>query len=160
RLIMENRRSWEYQQKNQLLTQVEELKSNFISMMSHDLKTPLARIRGMADVIKNDKDTQLTPQQLDAVVTIQKSSDDLTSLINSILNLGRIERESIKLHLKSKDINEVVKDVVAKKEFFANQKNIQLITELEPLFLIRIDVDLIQQVIANLIENAIKYSPE
>ena len=55
RLIIENRRSWEYYQKNRLLTQVEELKSNFMRMMSHDLKTPLARIQGMADVITGSK---------------------------------------------------------------------------------------------------------
>ncbi|RYZ64853.1 MAG: CHASE2 domain-containing protein, partial [Proteobacteria bacterium] len=50
RLIIENRRSWEYYQRNKLLSQVEELKTNFISMMSHDLKTPLARIQGMTDM--------------------------------------------------------------------------------------------------------------
>src|SRR6476661_10074127 len=54
RLIIENRRSWEYYQKNRLLTQVEELKSNFMRMMSHDLKTPLARISGMTEVIGKD----------------------------------------------------------------------------------------------------------
>ncbi|MCB0347914.1 MAG: CHASE2 domain-containing protein, partial [Bdellovibrionales bacterium] len=50
RLISESKKSWEYQQKNVLLTQVEELKNNFISMMSHDLKTPIARIQGMAEM--------------------------------------------------------------------------------------------------------------
>src|SRR6185437_12826309 len=54
RLIIENRRSWEYYQRNSLLTQVEELKSNFLRMMSHDLKTPLARIQGMTEVALRD----------------------------------------------------------------------------------------------------------
>jgi CHASE2 domain-containing sensor protein len=56
RLIIENKKSWEYFQKNKLLTQVEELKSNFLSMMSHDLKTPIARIQGLAEIALTEKE--------------------------------------------------------------------------------------------------------
>lgn len=159
RLIIENRRSWEYYQKNRLLTQVEELKTNFLSMMSHDLKTPIARIQGMTDIVKNDANP-LSARQLEAVDTVKRSSDELLEFVSGILNLGRIESKAIQLHLHSKDINSVVTDVVQKLDYMARSKEITIRTELEPLFSIKIDVDLIRQVLQNLIENAIKYSPD
>ncbi len=158
RLIMENRKSWEYYHKNKLLTQVEELKSNFMRMMSHDLKTPLARIQGMADVIKGEPN--LTPQQNKAVETISESSQELTDFIASILSLGRIESKEVKLNIQSKDINSILKNVIKKYDFNAQSKNIEILTEFEPLFSVQVDEDLIKQVFSNLIENAIKYSHE
>jgi signal transduction histidine kinase len=159
RLIIENRRSWEYYQKNKLLTQVEELKTNFLSMMSHDLKTPIARIQGMAEVVRSDKNP-LSPTQAEAIDTLRRSSDELLEFISSVLNLGRIESKAIQLHLQSKDVNALLKEVVSKLEYLAGSKNIDIRTELEPLFSIKFDVDLIRQVLSNLVENAIKYSPE
>jgi signal transduction histidine kinase len=159
RLIKENRRSWEYYQKNKLLSQVEELKTNFISMMSHDLKTPIARIQGMTEVIS--KDTQpLSHNQREAVDTIQSSSDDLLKFINSILQYGRIESQGLELNLQSKDVNQILKDIIKKHEFLSKVKKIKIEQNLEPLFPITIDPDLMRQVFSNLLENAIKYSPE
>jgi Osmosensitive K+ channel histidine kinase len=159
RLIVENRRSWEYYQKNKLLSQVEELKTNFISMMSHDLKTPIARIQGMTDVISADS-TPISSQQREAVDTIKHSADDLLKFINAILNYGRIESEGVRLNLQSKDLNNILTEVIRKHEFLAKIKRIQIVSELEPLFPIPVDADLMKQVLSNLVENAIKYSPE
>lgn len=159
RLIVENRRSWEYYQKNKLLSQVEELKTNFISMMSHDLKTPIARIQGMTDMILADPVT-LSSQQREAVDTIRHSSDDLLKFINAILNYGKIESQGVQLHLQSKDINALLQEVIRKHEFLAKVKRIQIVSELEPMFPVPVDADLMKQVFSNLVENAIKYSPE
>lgn len=159
RLIIENRRSWEYYQKNKLLSQVEELKTNFISMMSHDLKTPIARIQGMSDMIVKDTNT-LSPQQREAVDTIKHSSDDLLKFINAILNYGKIESQGVQLHLQSKDINNLLQEVIRKHEFLAKLKRIQIVSELEPMFPVPVDAELMKQVFSNLVENAIKYSPE
>lgn len=159
RLIIENRRSWEYYQKNKLLSQVEELKGNFISMMSHDLKTPLARIQGMTDVILRDQQP-LSSQQREAVDTIRHSSEDLLKFINAILNYGKIESQGVALHMQSRDVNSLLKDVIHKHEFLAKVKRIPIHFESEPLFPIQVDPELMKQVFSNLIENAIKYSPE
>lgn len=159
RLIIENRKSWEYYQKNRLLTQVEELKSNFMRMMSHDLKTPLARIQGMTEVIEKDGGT-LTDTQKKALDTIAESSEELTEFIGSILSLSRIESKEMKLQLRSRDVNQIVREIVRKTEFLSKRRNIEIVTELEPLFSIKIDEDLLKTVILNLVENAIKYSPD
>ncbi len=159
RLIMENRRSWEYYQKNKLLHQVEELKTNFISMMSHDLKTPIARIQGMLDVILRDT-VPLSSQQREAVDTIKQSSDELLKFISSILNYAKMQSEGVSLHKTSKDLNQIIEEVVRRHEFLARIKKISIRTEYEPLFPVPMDPELIRQVISNIVENAIKYSPD
>ena len=159
RLIRENRKSWEYYQKHKLLSEVEQLKTNFISMMSHDLKTPIARITGMTEVIYKDP-VQLSPHQREALDTIRHSSDDLLKFINAILQYGSIESQGVQLHKQSKDINALVAEVVKKHQFLANVKKIKIIQELEPMFPTSVDPELMKQVFSNLLENAIKYSPE
>ena len=159
RLISENRRSWEYFQKNRLLTQVEELKTNFLSMMSHDLKTPLARIQGMADVVATDPNP-LSARQKEALDRISRSAEELHKFIASVLSLGRIESKEIKLDLMSRDLNGLLEEVCENAEDLARAKNIEIVREFEPIFSVKIDADLIRQVFANLVENAIKYSPD
>lgn len=159
RLIVENRRSWEYYQKNRLLTQVEELKTNFMRMMSHDLKTPLARIQGMADVIRKDG-SHLSETQTLALNSISESSEELTEFIGSILSLSRIESKDLKLQVRSRDVNALLRDIQRQLQHLALRKNIEIVMELEPMFSIKVDEDLLKTVFTNLIENAIKYSPE
>lgn len=159
RLIIENRRSWEYYQKNRLLTQVEELKSNFMRMMSHDLRTPLARISGMVEVIRKEP-VGLNGTQARALETIAESSEELSDFIASILSLSRIESKEMKLQLRSRDVNQLVRDAVRRTDYLAKKKNIEVITDLEPLFSIKVDEDLMKTVLLNLLENAIKYSNE
>jgi len=159
RLISENKKTWEYAQKNRLLTQVEELKTNFLSMMSHDLKTPIARIQGMAETALREKGS-LSSTQREALSTIMGSSEELGRFIGSILDLSRIESKEMKLQKTSRDVNAILREVITKYQFIAAEKEIQLIPQLDPLFSVKMDVDLIRQVFTNLIENAIKYSPE
>jgi signal transduction histidine kinase len=159
RLIIENRKSWEYFEKNKILKQVEVLKSNFISMMSHDLKTPIARIQGMTDVILKDQ-APLSSTQRDAIDTIRFSAQDLLTIINSILSYAKIESQGVQLMKQAKDINVLITDVVKRHDFMARVKHMKITTELEPLFSVLVDPDVLKQVFSNLLENAIKYSPE
>jgi signal transduction histidine kinase len=159
RLIVENRKSWEYFEKNRLLTQVEELKSNFIRLMSHDLKTPIARIQAMAEIIEQES-AVLSTSQRQALDTITASSEELSQFIASILNLSRIQSKKVKLQLKTRDITQLLQNVIRHSEHSARRKNISFVTEFEPLFSLKMDEDLMRQVFSNLVENAIKYSPE
>ena len=157
RLVQENKRSFEYEQRNKLLTEVEELKSNFLRMMSHDLKTPLSRILGMAQVIGQEP-KNLSESQSNALQNIKQFTLELSDFIGSVLNLTRIESKELKLQLKSRDINQLLQNIVKKSNDLAQRKNIELILELEPLFSTKVDEDLMNQVFTNILENAIKYS--
>ena len=158
RLVQENKKSFEYEQRNRLLTEVEELKSNFLRMMSHDLKTPLSRILGMAQVIAQEP-KNLSEAQTTALQNIKQFTLELSDFIGSVLNLTRIESKEVKLQLKSRDINQIIQSVVKKSSYLAQRKDIELILELEPLFSTKVDEDLMGQVFTNILENAIKYSP-
>src|SRR5262249_16720590 len=134
-----------------------ELKSNFIRLMSHDLKTPIARIQAMAEIVMREP-TVLSEAQKQALENITLSSEELSQFIASILNLSRIQNKKVKLQLKTRDITQLLHKVIRNNEHLARRKNVEVITEFEPLFSLKMDEDLLRQVFNNLIENAIKYS--
>jgi signal transduction histidine kinase len=157
RAILEYKKRWEVQEKHDLLVQVEEMKGNFLSLMSHDLKTPVARIQGLAEMVL--RQGGLLPAQEDELRQIIASTDNLDKFISKILNLTKVESNEIKLNKKSKDINKIIEQCVEKLEFQARAKDIRMELELDPLFPIPVDAPLIIQVFTNIIDNAIKYSP-
>ncbi len=153
RLIMEYKKRWKFQKKNEILTQVEELKSNFMSLITHDLKTPVARIQGMAEIlVRSGADSKIVSE-------ILGSTEELNRFITSILELAQIESNRIQLTKHGKDINKIIEDCVQKFHFQARAKHMSISTNLEPLFPILVDSGMITKVISNLIDNAIKYSP-
>lgn len=156
RLIREYKQRWDYQRKNELLTQVEELKTNFLQLVTHDLKTPVARIQGLAEVLLRRIEESSARQTLSQIVY---STEELNRFISSILELSKVESHNIKLYYESKDINQLIERVTSSFEAQARAKEIKLVLELEPLFPIRLDPSLMTKVLANVIDNAIKYSP-
>ncbi|HUP57033.1 MAG TPA: CHASE2 domain-containing protein [Bdellovibrionota bacterium] len=159
RLIREYKKRWDYQRKNELLTQVEELKTNFLNLVTHDLKTPVARIQGLAEVLLAKTASLLPASERETLKHIIHSTDELNHFISSILELSKVETNRLAPNLESRDINQLIERAV---EFFtpsARAKRIELVPNLEPLFPIRIDASLVSKVINNLIDNALKYSP-
>lgn len=158
RLINEYRKRWHYQEKSELMAQLEQLKSNFLSLVSHDLKTPIARIQGNTELLLSD-DKKLDEKQKRSLSAILSTTEDLGEYVQTILDLTRIESAHLPIDKSSKDINSTIAEVVESKRFLATEKNITLETELEPLFSFKFDIKLIHRVLSNLVENAIKYSP-
>lgn len=158
RAIGEYQIRYAIQEETKLLKKVENLKQNFISLMSHDLKTPVAKIAGLADVIKNQHrgDHELTKN----LTSIIDATHELNGFITSILDLTKIESRNLNLNLVSKDINLLIEEVTGTLSFQAKVKNIDVNLDLGPLYPIQIDLTLIKRVLSNLVENAIKYSGE
>jgi signal transduction histidine kinase len=159
RLIREYRKRWEYQRKNALLVQVEELKTNFLSLVTHDLKTPVARIQGLAEVLLMKASLRLTDRDQESLRHIIGSTDELNRFISSILELAKIESSKLMPRLESKDVNQLIEKCAETFKAPARAKNCKIELDLEPLFPIRIDPSLIQKVLHNLVDNAVKYSP-
>jgi signal transduction histidine kinase len=157
RAILEYKKRWEVQEKHDLLIQVEEMKGNFLSLMSHDLKTPVAQIQGLAELVL--RQGNLLPQQEAELRQIMASTESLDKFISKILNLTKVESNEIKLNRRSKDINKILEQCASKLEFQARAKGVALELDLEPLFPIQADSALLIQVFTNIIDNAIKYSP-
>ena len=159
RLIREYKQRWDYQKKNEVLTQVEELKTNFLSLVTHDLKTPVARIQGLAEVILRKSSERLLDRDKESLTHIMDSTEELNRFISSILELSKAESQNLKLHLESKDLNQLIERSIEGSRAQARARNIKITSNLEPLFPVKVDVSLLSKVINNLIDNAIKYSP-
>jgi signal transduction histidine kinase len=157
RAILEYKKRWEVQEKHDLLVQVEEMKGNFLSLMSHDLKTPVARIQGLAEMVI--RQGNLTSSQNEELRQIISSTESLDKFISKILNLTKVESNEIKISKRSKDINKILEQCVDKLDFQARAKQVRVEKYLEPLFPIQVDAALLMQVFTNIIDNAIKYSP-
>lgn len=156
RAIEEYQTRYAIQEETKLLKQVDNLKQNFISLMSHDLKTPVAKIAGIADILKMKFNN--TPEQTELIDNVVNSTKELNNFINSILDLTKIESQNLTLRKESKDVNKIIESIVEKLEFEASAKEMRLETDLSPLYPIQIDTVLMNRVISNLIENGIKYA--
>lgn len=156
RAIGEYQRRFAIQEEAKILKKVEKLKQNFLSLMSHDLKTPVAKIAGVADNLYHQNSG--SPEIREKSQLIIDSTKELNKFISSILDLTKIESSNFGLNKISRDVNSLIEIVVRDLAFSAGQKNVQIKEELAPLYPIQIDATLVTRVISNLVENAIKYS--
>lgn len=149
------RKNWQLKKEQEYLQELEQLKNNFVSLISHDLKTPIAKIQSTIDrlILQNPG-----PEVVKDLSALRNSSDELNRYIQSILKVLRIESRDFKLHREVGDINETIEDVIQSLKPLADSKNIAIEFQAEPLFSIEVDFTLIREVIVNLVENAIKYT--
>lgn len=137
--------------------ELDALKSEFVSTVSHDLRSPLTLMRGYATML--EMVGQLNEQQENYVRKIIAGVENMARLVNNLLDLGRIE-SGVGLQVETINIQDVVDRVVGSLQLQAAQKRIQLTSEFpggsQPL--IEADQALLQQALHNLVENAIKYT--
>lgn len=133
------------------------LKSEFVSTVSHDLRSPLTLIRGYATMLQMVG--ELNDQQSGYARKIITSVENMSRLVNNLLDLGRIEA-GITLQLENVNIQDVLDKVVSGLQLQAAQKLIQLDLEIpdQADLVIEADQALLQQALYNLVENAIKYT--
>lgn len=162
RLAFQENIQWRTLKQAQYLRELDQMKTNFLSLISHDLKTPISKIQAMVDRIRREAsaETQIPKHDLKEFLdSIENSNNELKHYINSILNLSKIESQKVILNIKSNDINQIIHKVLKRLKPIAVNKGIILEDSLEPLFSVECDEDLMIQVLTNLIDNAIKYSP-
>jgi signal transduction histidine kinase len=160
RLYSEHRKRYELEKQNRVLIEVEEMKTNFLQLVTHDLKTPVAKIQGLTESLKRSLNEKMTQKDLELMNHIFSANEELNHFINSLLELTKLDNDGIRVHLQSKDINQLLETIITKHSFAAQAKQIQVNTHFEPMFPIKYDADLISKVLSNLIDNAIKYSPQ
>lgn len=135
-------------------------KNKLLGMVAHDLRNPLASIRGLSDFLTDGTVGQLTPDQLDLVKCIQETSQSMLSMVNELLDVATIESGELKIHPEQRPIAELVNKSVYLNNINAAKKGSRIeIDELDPNIELNIDADKVRQVIDNLLSNAIKFSP-
>lgn len=142
------------------ITQMKELdrvRAEFLATVSHDLRSPLAAIRGYVDLL--EKVGPLTEQQQDFVGKIRRSIAHITALVSDLLELGRIEA-SAELEMEPFHLESVIDAVVDGYRQIAAEKGLTLKWEFNPLPLIRGNPHQLRRVMENLLSNAVKYNRE
>lgn len=139
---------------------VERLKSEFISTVSHELRTPLTSIRGALNLVLGKAAHQLPDKAQRMLEVAERNSERLTLLINDILDLEKIEVCRLEFEFKSIDLCAVAARALEDNEGYARKHNVHLRLESQvPQALVWADEHRLLQVCANLISNAVKYSP-
>ena len=139
---------------------IDRMKSDFIAVASHELRTPMTSIKGSVDLILSGFAGDTSPEMQELLEIAQKSCDRLVRLVNDILDLAKIESGQMKLTRVSSDITEVVVRSICAVKPLADRNEIRLRVERpQPLPPVELDPDRIEQVITNLLSNAVKFSP-
>lgn len=141
---------------------LDSLKSEFVSTVSHDLRSPLSLVRGYATML--EMVGELNEQQTNYVRKIMSGIESMARLVNNLLDLGRIEA-GVGLQLEMVSVQNILETVVGAFQLQATQRKIQLSTELVPdgaqtPLIIEADQALLQQALNNLVENALKYTEQ
>jgi signal transduction histidine kinase len=140
--------------------EIDRMKSDFINSVSHELRTPLTSIKAYAETMLYDKNMP-EETKIEFLKIIDEESDRLTNLINGILEIGRIEAGTIEITRKAVNMTPVISRAVADLEYLAGKKKITLKAEIaENLPELLGDENKIHSMVTNLVNNAIKFTPE
>ncbi|MDD5282254.1 MAG: ATP-binding protein [Candidatus Omnitrophica bacterium] len=147
------------ERKLEALEELSAMKSEFISTVSHELRTPLAVIKGLVSAVFNEVVGQINRKQKEVLQKTLDNTERLKKIIDDLLDISRIERNTLKLHYSLVDIVDLMKDSEGFFMKLAEEKDIYLkyVYPDEPVNVF-IDADRIRQVISNLISNAIKFT--
>lgn len=150
---------WDLERYKDSVKKLEEVRTNFLSLVSHDLKTPIARMRSIMEQLKRGDFGALKPDQDACVSRLLAANDSLTKTITTFLMLNRVESGGLLFRYEPVDLLEITQQVIQGLKNHLNDKEIKVELLTEPLFLIEADRALVQEVLYNLMDNALKYSP-
>lgn len=141
--------------------ELDRMKSDFISIVSHELKTPLTSIKGFVRLLTAERVGPINEKQRHYLDIVQGQTESLTFLINDLLDLSKIEAGIIKVRHEPVLLIEVIRGVLIQLDNMAQDKNIDIILSVPPdLPMVSGDAGRFGQVFMNLIHNAIKFTPQ
>ncbi|GEM_PF-490679 len=144
------------------IKEAERLKDEFIAIAAHELKTPMAAVKGYADMLlhqtQRDAAAILASWQTEALETIDQATNRLVELTEDLLDVARLQADRLQLHLEPHDLVALARRVIKRFQLTSVQHTLSLSAS-EEFVVACLDVRRTEQVIGNLLSNAIKYSP-
>ena len=148
-------------QQNIKLKKLDRIKSDFLNVTSHELRTPMSAMKGYIQMIKKQTLGETTEDQKNALNIVLRNIDRLDHLIQDILDISRLESGTLKLIPGKTNVKTMVEETVETMQPSADLKHITINTVIEDKIPeITVDQERIKQVIINIISNAIKFSPD
>lgn len=157
-LALESRRNAEEREKAAVLAENEQLRANLLRSISHDLRTPLTSISGNADALLHSYQALDDDSRTQMITDIYDDAQWLTELVENLLAVTKISDGSVKLQLSDQVVDDIVAEALRHIDRHAVEHHITSDCGELPL-LVRADARLIMQLLINLVNNAIKYSP-
>ena len=141
--------------------QLEQMKSEFVAVVSHEVRTPLTSIQGSLELVLDERYFEMKPKMRELLSICQTNVEKLGILINEILDFSKLESSKLSLNFSPVEIREVAREVMASMESIAEPKSIQLrLDAADDLPVIQADRMRVGQVVTNLVGNALKFTPE
>jgi len=153
-------RLWDYAILYKKIKEVDQMKDEFISIASHELRTPVTGIRGYVSMILEGTFGKVSGKMEESLKIVENAASRLASLVEDLLNVSRIEQGQLAIEANPQDAGPIIKNIMAELSVQAKQKNLELKYQphTEKLPLLNIDSDRFKQVLINLIGNGIKYT--
>lgn len=139
------------------LGEVDEQRKEFLANVSHELRTPLSYIRGYTEMMQDKALDEKTRDQYYQI--IERETERLQRLVNDLLDLAQLERDSYPMTKQPLVFSQVLEDVVYRMEPIAKAKGVSIVTDFDPSQIVLGDNDRLEQVIGNLLDNALRYTP-
>jgi len=141
------------------LKELDKIRKNLISRVSHELKTPLVSVSGGCELLLTIHGDKLNKDELEIVELIEKGGKRLKHLVDNLIDISRIEYEKFKLIKESTDLSALIREISNELIYSIRERNISLNLALPETLYIELDKVRIEQVIMNLLSNAIKNTP-
>lgn len=145
---------------NEQLRRANRVKSEFLAVMGHELKTPLHAIRGYAQLLLEGIDGPITAAQREDLENILKSGDHLRELIDNVLQFSKIESGEEELHPTQIEVGQLLEEALQNVKVLAREKALDVQIQAAGLMVIEADETKLKQVLINLLSNALKYTSE
>lgn len=145
------------------LNELNQSKSQFLSLVSHDLRGPLTGVRGFCEVLKTQSIGPLNAAQIGMLAQLERQVELQERMVDDLLDLARMEKGQFSIHVEPTDLGQLLREEVDKSQIEADERAITLtlsIANLKSIPLILLDADRVRQVVWNLIHNALKFTPE
>jgi signal transduction histidine kinase len=140
--------------------QLDRLKDELIAVVSHDLRTPLTSIMGYVELLREGEAGEVNAQQLQYLDAVQRSSQRLLRLVSDLLFIARVQEDRVELDLSEFDLADVAEEAVVASYARASVAGVELNAAVERPTLVRADRQRIEDLLDNLVSNAVKFTPE
>ena len=140
---------------------IKSIQSDFVTIASHQLRTPLSAIKWYAEILLSQRQGPLTKKQIDHLHEIYRSNERAINLVNDLLDVSRIQEGQIHLEVRPIRIEKVIEEVVDNYNTLIKSSKVNVDFQIVngPLPEVEADQDKIKRVVMNLLSNAIKYTP-
>lgn len=160
-LLVKNARLYELERENVVrLQELEQMKSDFLSVVSHELRTPLTSIKASTMLMLAQPDDEISPTGSQLLKNIDRNTERLSALVTDLLDMAKLQNGRLKLNLQLVNLSEVINDAVTAIKPLVARKNqqLELVLQAKEAVLVA-DRRRIEQVVTNLLSNAYRYTP-